>query len=230
MTRNLLLLTLSVLIVSQLAAPTVHAQADGIHVNGRGVLQVEPDMARLTLQVTREAQDAAALKDTLDEVTRKVLNLTSSLGINREDVTAAAVNIQPRYRRGSGPSVIDGVRASRTIAVVLRDLENYGELLNGSLELGVNSISGTQLDTSKRDELEIQALDLAMANAREEAKRVAQGFGVRSGSVLDVQVGSRSVRPQLAMRAMESSAGDDFSAGQIMIQRDVQATFAIESP
>jgi hypothetical protein len=32
------------------------------------------------------------------------------------------------------------------------------------------------------------------------------------------------------MRAMESSAGTDFSAGQIIVQRDLQATFAIESP
>jgi len=226
---KLLLLNLSVLIVSQLAAPLANAQVDGIHVNGRGVLHVEPDIARLTLQVTREAQDAAALKTTLDEVTARVLSLTQSLQIAGEDVTAAAVNIQPRYRRGSGPSVIDGVRASRTIAVILRDLELYGELMNGALELGVNSISGTQLDTSNREALEIQALELAMVHAREEAGRVANGFGVRSGAVLDVRVGAHSVRPQMAMRAMESSAGDDFSAGQILIQRDVQATFAIES-
>ena len=125
--------------------------------------------------------------------------------------------------------MIDGVRASRTIGVILRDLELYGELMNGALELGVNSISGTQLDTSDRDALEIQALELAMVHAREEAGRVANGFGVRSGAVLDVRVGAASARPQMAMRTMESSAGDDFSAGQILIQRDVQATFAIES-
>ena len=229
MARKLLLLNLSVLIVSQFATPLVQAQVDGIHVNGRGLLQVEPDMARLTLQVTREAQDAAALKETLDEVTRKVLNLTASLAIASEDVTAAAVNIQPRYRPGSGPRAIDGVRASRTISVILRDLDGYGELLNGSLELGVNSISGTTLDTSKREELEKQALELAMTHAREEAQRVAKGFGVRSGSLLDVHVDTGSVRPQQVMRAMESSSGNDFSAGQITIQRDVQATFAIES-
>lgn len=230
MARKLLLLTISALIASQLAAPLALAKVQGIHVSGRGVLQVQPDMARLTLQVTREGQDATALKKSLDDVTREVLKLTRSLAIAREDVTAAAVNIQPRYRRGSGSNVIDGVRASRTITVVLRDLERYGELMNAALELGVNSISGTALDTSEREDLEKQALDLAMVNAREEALRVAAGFGVRAGSLLDVHVGARFVRPQPSMRAMESSAGTDFSAGQIVVQRDVQATFAIESP
>ncbi|MFP6814871.1 MAG: SIMPL domain-containing protein [Pseudomonadales bacterium] len=230
MPRKLPGMIIAALMVSPLAATFALAQVEGIHVNGRGVLQVQPDIARLTLQVTREGQDASALKNGLDDVTRAVLELTGKLGIAREDVTAAAVNIQPRYRRGSGSSVIDGVRASRTITVVLRDLEVYGELMNGALKLGVNSISGTQLDTSEREMLEKQALELAMANAREEAQRVAVGFGVRAGTLLDVHVGAQFARPQRAMRAMESSAGTDFSAGQIIVQRDLQATFAIESP
>lgn len=229
MARNVLLLNLTLLIVSQFAAAAAYAEPEGIHVSGRGVVEVEPDMAHLTLQVTREGQDAAALKKTLDEVTRAVLKLSRSLGIGAEDVTAAVVNIHPRYRRGSGPSVIDGVQASRTIAVVLRNLDRYGELMNGALELGVNSVSGTQLDTSRREELEKQALELAMLNAREEAQRVAAGFGVRTGLVLDVNVGARFVQPKLALRAMEMSTGDDFSAGLITIEREVQATFAIES-
>jgi uncharacterized protein YggE len=230
MPRKLPGMIIAALMVSPLAATFALAQVEGIHVNGRGVLQVQPDIARLTLKVTREGQDASALKNGLDDVTRAVLELTGKLGIAGEDVTAAAVNIQPRYRRGSGSSVIDGVRASRTITVVLRDLEVYGELMNGALKLGVNSISGTQLDTSEREMLEKQALELAMANAREEARRVAVGFGVRAGTLLDVHVGAQFARPQRAMRAMESSAGTDFSAGQIIVQRDLQATFAIESP
>jgi uncharacterized protein YggE len=237
MARKLLILNLSVLIVSQLAAllciGQAHAQAlgptNGIHVSGRGLVHVEPDLARLTLQVTREGQDANQLKNSLDQVTREVLKLSRTLGIAREDVIAAVVNIQPRYRRGNGSNVLDGVSASRTISIILRDLGGYGELMNGSLKLGVNSISGTQLDTSKRQALERQALDLAMVDARQQAERVAAGFGVVSGILLDVHVGAQSPRPQMAMRAMESSAGGDFSAGQIMIQRDVQATFAIDS-
>jgi len=229
MPRYLLLLNLTLLIVSQFASAPVLAEPEGIHVTGRGMLEVEPDMARLTLQVTREGPDATALKKSLDDVTRAVLKLGQSLRIAPEDITAAAVSIQPRYRRGSGPSVIDGVQASRTIAITLRDLERYGELMNGALELGVNSISGTQLDTSKRGDLEKQALELAMADAREAAGRVAAGFGVRAGRALDVSVGVPYIQPKLAMRALEMTAGDDFSAGLITIERDVQATFAIEA-
>ena len=150
-----------------LAAPTLgRPQVEGIHVSGRGEVLVIPDMARVTLRVTRDGQDAVALKKELDDVTRKVLSLTRSLKIEGKDVTAAVVNIQPRYRRGGGQSVIDGVTASRTIAVVLRDLDRYGQLMNGALELGVNSVSGTELDTSERQAREEEALALAMGDAR----------------------------------------------------------------
>jgi uncharacterized protein YggE len=211
------------------AAESARAQVEGIHVSGRGEVLVTPDMARITLRVTRDGQDAAALKKALDDVTRKVLSLTRSLRIDREDVTAAVVNIQPRYRRGGGQSVIDGVTASRTIAVVLRDLDRYGDLMNGALELGVNSVSGTQLDTSKRAAQEEQALELAMRDAQAAAGRIADGFGVAVGRLLNVHVGQPPVQPRRGVMMEAAVAGDDFSPGQLVISRQLQATFAIES-
>jgi uncharacterized protein YggE len=213
-----------------LAAPTIgRPQVEGIHVSGRGEVLVTPDMARVTLRVTRDGQDAVELKKELDDVTRKVLSLTRSLKIEGEDVTAAVVNIQPRYRRGGGQSVIDGVTASRTIAVVLRDLDRYGQLMNGALEVGVNSVSGTQLDSSDRAAEEEQALERAMQDARAAAARVADGFGVSVGRLLDVHVGQPPVQPMRGVMMEAAAAGDDFSPGQLVISRQLQATFAIET-
>lgn len=65
----------------------------GIHVTGRAEIAVEPDMVRMTLQVSAEAQDAVAVKRRIDEVTRSVLQLTDRFKISRRDVTAAVVNL-----------------------------------------------------------------------------------------------------------------------------------------
>ncbi len=70
----------------------------GIHVSGRGEVEVVPDMARFSLEINRQGQDAVALKKEMDAVTAKVLQLTERLKIDRKDVTAAMVNIQPNYR------------------------------------------------------------------------------------------------------------------------------------
>ncbi|MFK7915468.1 MAG: SIMPL domain-containing protein [Pseudomonadales bacterium] len=199
----------------------------GIHVNGQGEVLVEPDMVRVTLQVNRQGRDARALKQELDDITAKVLKLTDKLKVERKDVTAAMVNISPNYRYENNRQTMDGVTASRTINITLRDIDRIGTLMNDALELGINSVGGVQLDVSNRVELEQQALTAAIDDAKAEAARIAQEFGVRVAGVLNVQAGRHSVRPQMARMAMQSDAQESFSPGQIVISREVQATFGI---
>ncbi|MGI9328278.1 MAG: SIMPL domain-containing protein [Pseudomonadales bacterium] len=199
----------------------------GIHVNGQGEILVEPDLVRLTLQVNRQGRDAAALKKEMDQVTAKVLKLTDRLQVDRKDVTAAMVNIQPNYRYENNRQTMDGVTASRSIQITLRELDRIGTLMNDALELGINSIGGLTLDVSNRVELEQQALTQAIEDAKAEAARIAQEFGVRVAGVLNVRVGRHSVRPQVARMAMQSDEAESFSPGQITIRRDVEATFGI---
>lgn len=201
----------------------------GIHVAGRGEVLVEPDIARFTLNVTRQGRDAAALKKEMDQITARVLKLTKSVKVDRKDVTAALVQINPNYVRENNRQVIDGVTANRTISITLRDLDKLSELMNDALEIGINNIGGVRLDTSKRVELEGQALDAAIEDAKQEAERVAAGFGVRLLGVRNVQVtGQHSVNPRMGRMAMAAdSGGESFAPGQIEIQRDIQATFAI---
>ena len=113
------------------------------------------------------------------------------------------------------------------MAVLLKDLDSYIDLMNEALALGVNNVDPIQLDTSNREALENEALTLAMEDAKAEAARVADGFGVQLGSVTHVQVGAHSPRPE-AMRAMSyADSAPSFSAGVIQISRSLNATFAI---
>lgn len=211
----------------------ITAQAEtpaGIHVSGRGTLEVEPDMGYVQLHVRRDGTDAGTLKRDLDKVVRDVLALTRQLGIAERDVTATAVSINPRYQRRDDEMVVAGLTASRSIQVTLRDLDRFGDFLNGALDLGVNNLDPIRLDTSERAELEDRALALAMEDAAREAAQVAAGFGVALGPVSDVAVEQHSARPkEMAMRSagFADAAMSDFSPGVITIERFVMATFSI---
>ena len=210
-----------------------HARADsnlGIHVTGRAEIAVEPDMARMTLQVSAEAPDAITVKTQIDDVTRSVLKLTDKFKIAPRDVTAAVVNLSPNYQFDNNRRTVDGMRGSRTISVTLRSLDNYGDFMNAALEVGINSIAGVQLDSSRREELEDQALDAAIQDARKRAGHVAQQFEVELGSLQDVHVQAGHAETRMMARSMAAdSSGGDFSGGEIEIRRDVQATFGIET-
>lgn len=202
----------------------------GIHVTGRAEIAVEPDMARMTLQVSAQAADAVGVKREIDAVTAAVLKLTDKFDIARRDVIAAVVNLSPNYLYENNRRRVDGMQGSRTINVTLRDLDNYGDFMNRVLEVGINNISGVTLDTSKREKLEDKALDLAIADARSRAKHVAKQFAVTLGPVIDVHVQAGHVEPRMmAMSRAADSSGGDFSAGEIDIRRDVQAVFAIDA-
>jgi uncharacterized protein YggE len=200
----------------------------GIHVSGVGEVDVVPDMARIGLEVRREGPDAAALKPELDTVTRAVLELTRELGVADRDVTAAQVTVYPRYTNRNGEPVVDGVTATRTIAVTLRDLDRVGDLVNGALKRGVNGVAGVELDASKRKELERSALDLAIADAIAKAEHVAAQFGVRLGPLVDASTSAPAwPRPMMDAMAMESRAASDFEPGQLTIRTEISASFAI---
>lgn len=210
-----------------LACPVLAEQSSGIHVSGRGTLEIEPDMGEVVLNVRREGTRAAALKTELDRVVSAVLKLSRELGIDKRDVTASALSITPRYQRRDNESVVEGLIASRRIEITLRDLDTYGDLLNESLALGVNNTDPIRLDTTEREVLEDRSLVLAMEDARAEAAKVAAGFDVELGPVTDVQVGGHSPRPE-AMRSMAmDSGGGDFSPGVIRVERFINATFSI---
>ncbi len=212
-----------------MAAPAL-AQTNGIHVSGQGSLEVEPDMGYVSMHVRREGSDPAELRREIDEVVRAILKLVRNLKVAESDVTTAALSITPRYRRRDSETVVDGVIATQTILITLRDLDLFGRLLNRSLEEGVNNVDPIRLDTSRRVELENQALEVAMKDAREEAARIALGLDLRLGHALNVQVVSHSPRPQMALMEMRSAANSDtFNPGLIRVERNVLVTFAIDS-
>jgi uncharacterized protein YggE len=213
---------------------SANAQDGGIHVTGTGEVAVVPDLARVNLDVRREGADAAALKSELDGVAAAVLALASTLGIEDRDVTAATVNIHPRYRQRDGESVVDGVVAVRSIAVTLRELDRIAEFIDGALARGVNGVNGVELDASNRAALDRQALDLAIDDATRQAEQIAARFGVGLGALLEAGGAGAAPRPipmmMDTMVAGSPEARRSFEPGLLTIRREIAARFAIDAP
>lgn len=218
------------LLLTFTAAPATADALTGIHVTGVGELQVVPDTAQVTLEVRREGTDPAALKTELDRVTADVLKLTADLGIPKRQVTAAAVNIFPRYRSDDDDDQKPaGVIASRTLDIKVEHLSHLGELINGALQRGVNGVRDVSLDVSNRIELEQRALSAAIDDATRQAQHIADRFKVELGPLKDASASSHQVRPMMsmAMEARKAPAPDAFAPGEMTIRQEVQATFGI---
>jgi uncharacterized protein YggE len=197
----------------------------GIHVSGTGAVETVPDMGTVVMHVRRDGDDPAALERELSAIVAEVLALTQRLGIAETDVTATVLRIQPRYQPGKGNELSDGVTATRSVSVTVRELNRFPQLLEQALAIGINNVDPIRLTSSIRRDLEAEALALAMADAAALADRVADGFSVTRGPVMDVQVHGGS--PRMAMQEMRAAPGATMAPGVIRIEQSVQATFAI---
>ena len=68
-----------------------------INVSGEGRVDIAPDMAVLSLTVTREAQTARAALDANSAAMKDVLAAMASQGVNNKDLQTSGFSIQPKY-------------------------------------------------------------------------------------------------------------------------------------
>ena len=187
-----------------------------ILVAGEGRADVAPDMAVLSLTVTREAETARAALDANSAAMGEVLAAMQAEGIEQRDLQTANFAIQPKYlhppKRSSGerePPRIVGYTVRNSLTVRVRDMERVGAILDKSVSLGVNeggSILFTNDDPS--DALK-QARIEAVQDALERANTLAGAAGVKAGRILEISEQSFQPRPMPMMRAEMAMAASD---------------------
>lgn len=206
-----------------------------ISVSGQGEIQAEPDRAVLTLGVESRKPK---LEDARAEVTKTVeavMKLTRDLKIDQKYVRATRVNVQPEYNweNNTRERTLIGYFVSRQVEIDLRDLEKLGQLLEKSFDLGVNQVGDPRLDSSKRRELEREALAKAVADAKLNAEAVAKAAGARIGPPRTIAASSGFVPPPTPMfktamaraEAASDSAAQSYQSGQMSFNGTVQVEY-----
>jgi uncharacterized protein YggE len=235
----------SLLVLASLAGIAMPASADEhadlrvISVSGRGEVDAKPDMARMTLAVERRNPSMRAARDAAVRVSSDFLALTKKLGIPEKDVRTSGLTIQPEYRwpeGGAGQPTLTGYFVQRQLEVELRDLDKLGELIEGAVDIGVNQVSPPQLDSTRRRDIERDALAAAALDARANAARLAETLGVKLGPLRSLSAGGGAPPPMplvkgMAMRAeaMQDAAAS-YTTGEIAFEATVTATFDLLAP
>lgn len=184
-----------------------------ILVSGQGSVNVAPDMAVLSLTVTREADTARAALDASSAAMHDVLEAMQAEGIAKRDLQTSGFSIQPRYSqppaRQSGqrqPPRIVAYTVRNSLSVRIRDITALGAILDKSVTLGVNeggNIMFTNADPSAAIE---QARVKAVQQAVAKAQTLATAAGVKAGKILEISEQSPNPRPMRMARAEMSMA------------------------
>ena len=222
-----------VLAVSSLAHAAEPAPRT-ITVSGQGQIQAEPDKAVVNLGVESRRPKLEEARAEVAKTVEAALKLTRDLKIDQKYVRATRINVQPEYNwdNDARERNLIGYYVSRQIEVDLRDLDKLGQLLERAFDLGINQVSEPQLDSSKRRDLEREALAKAVEDARLNAEAVAKAAGARLGAPRTISASSGFVPPpvpyqkrMMAAAMPESDSSGSYQSGEMSFTGNVQIEY-----
>ncbi len=143
--------------------------------------------------------------------------------------------MQPEYswNEHDRKRVLLGYIVSRQVEVELRDLEQLGPLMERAVDAGVNQVGDARLDSSRRKDLEREAMALAVKDARLNAETLAGAAGARLGAVRSLAASSSPpVMPMFRAEMMKADAmvaaappEETYQPGEMRFRSQVSAQY-----
>jgi len=235
MLRPIALALLGLLAVAAAPAAVAGDRTPVVTTSGQGRVEVAPDIAWLSFGVSARRASVAEARDEVAGVVEGLIRLARDTGLEDEDIATAAVSVRPEF--DWDPQTRErrmlGYVVSRDIQLKLEDLARLGEVTEKALALGVTEASPARFDTSRRTQLEHEALAAAAKNARQRAEVLATALGGRVGKPLRLTA-SGGVMPPVpmargeAMMAADAGGGPQtYEPGRIVITAGVNAEFEL---
>lgn len=160
-----------------------------ISVAGKGEVEKSPDTAKISFSVRAEKK---VLKEGQDEVSGKIDTIKKDLiaaGIEEKYIKTDSYTSYPQYDYPQNPCyngicktntpVLRGFEVSHSITVSIKDLTQVDAVLSVLAKDGVTDMSGPNFGFEDDKMVAREARDLAIADAKAEAEKLAKSLGVK---------------------------------------------------
>ncbi|WP_373228962.1 SIMPL domain-containing protein [Cohnella sp.] len=224
-------------IVSAEVTP-VSMPVNTVTVGATGSIKVEPDVAHLSLAVeARGSKASEAQQANADKFAAVEKALYEKFAIDKKDVKTTNFDVQPEYNYTEKDGrVLKGYLAVHQIQVTYRNLAEIGKLFDALTAAGANRMDGVRFDTEKKDQYELDALKIAMANASAKASVLATSANRQLQGVINIVQGDVSNMPILyereearnEMAKMADGASTSVQSGQIEISTKVTVQYEMK--
>ncbi len=211
------------------------AQPQGpvVMTTGEGVVKRAPDRAWVSISAESRAKGPKEAQSANAEAMKGVMARLKGTGLPADAIRTVAYDLQPEFDYRDGKQTLRGYLARNTVEVRVDDLPRMGEILDVAVLSGATSVSGIRFDLKARDEVEREALKMAVADARERATAAAAGAGMTISGVVRIEeqrAGPPPPRPMMmSMRqgAETADAQPPISPGELEIRAIVTLTASI---
>ncbi|MCE8020659.1 SIMPL domain-containing protein [Halomonas sp. MCCC 1A11036] len=221
-----------------------------LDVQAEAQLDVVPDRATLSARlwertpaVARHDDDTdpdalRQARDRLEERAAALIGALEEAGVERDDINAGSLSVQPEYvpaprRSDTDQEMLMRTRLERPFQVRVDDLERLPHLLDALTAAGVNAMDGISYDLADRDAATDEALVMALEKARHKAELMARTMNVSLGPVASIsETRSPIYMPRMmamSADARESTQQAEYRPGTIVIEAGVSVSWEIEN-
>ncbi len=214
-----------------------------ISVSGTGEATAVPNSARFTVEVQHEAEAVTEAQNQSTEAINEIINYLQDAGVQEENIKTTDYNISPQYeyeeadgevrRPPSGERQLAGYEVSQRLEVTTDDTDQAGELLSGVGERGADSVSSLSFVVDDENALQRTARLNAIADARENARQLAQALGVELTGVVGYSQsgGARPLQYERAEMTADDADGGSASpqvpTGENRLETQVEVVYEI---
>lgn len=229
--RNLIAAIALAFVAAAPALAQVAPEPPSVSVSGEGIVTAVPDQAWVRIGAESRAKVSKDAQARNAEAMTAVQQKITSLGIPKDAVRTLAIDLQMEYDYANGKQTPRGYVARNTIEVRVDDFAKLGDVLDAAVGSGATNLHGLRFDVKRREALEREALQLAVANAMGRAEALAAGAKKSIDRVLRIEessIGRGPEMPVMAMRMKAEDAGTPVAAGELEIRAQVRVTAAIK--
>lgn len=198
-----------------------------IIVTGNGVIDAQPDYAQVLIEVRTEGKDVSQAQQENAIIMNRVIGSLMALNIPREAIQTTVYTISPNYDYIEGRQVFRGFEVQNAITVQIAEISRAGTVIDTAIQNGANHVSSIQFKIEDSDAYYQRALQMALINAIEKAKTMAETMRIALDPIpIEMIEESQHNAPipysaQLSNREMMTP----IAQGTMAIQASVRVTF-----
>jgi len=188
---------------------TSRAASGELAVVGEGKVDITPNNASVDLGIT--TTDAKSVDDAqkqINTVNNAIVENLQQLGIDKKDIKTSNYSIMPNYDyTRSGAGTITGYNGNTTVTVKVKDTSKLPDVIAAATNGGANQVMGTNYSVESPEKYREQARNKAIANAKEQAQKLADELGIRLGKVTNIVESTNDNGPIPMFKAEALSMG-----------------------
>ncbi len=165
--------------------------------SGTSTIKSMPDEASVYVSINTLKDNADESKKQNSEISEKIMNSLSALGIDKTKIETSQYNIYQDYDYSQDGRKPLGFRTNNVLKIKLSDFDLIGKVVDVATAAGATGIDSINFEISddKQKKLKKEALTKASQDARSKAEAIVSGLNVKLGDIVSITSSNYDYRP-----------------------------------